>query len=130
MYWYGSVNIMYASAVFSGFSPRHHFLLLFCTVTVHELPPSQNHHALVSMLQRDSTHAYTCVGIPPAFNCWSISSTFTFMRGENYIFLPVWKFGSKSLWGKGLVLNIRQFLQRKPGIQCCGYNSLSLTWIL
>lgn len=60
--WVSKYNVC-NSAVFSGFSPQTPFLLLFCTVTVHELPPSQNHHALVGTLQRDFT--------PPAFNCWS-----------------------------------------------------------
>lgn len=54
--WVSKYNVC-NSAVFSGFSPQTPFLLLFCTVTVHELPPSQNHHALVGMLQRDFTHA-------------------------------------------------------------------------
>lgn len=53
--WVSKYNVCKCSVF--RFSPRHNFLLLFCTVTVHELPPSQNHHALVSMLQRDSTHA-------------------------------------------------------------------------
>lgn len=124
--WVSKYNVC-NSAVFSGFSPQTPFFIAF-------LHSYSSWTAPISKSPRTSRHAttwlYTCVGIPPAFNCWSKFQPSHLWGGGNYIFLPVWKFGSKSLRGKGLVLNIRQFLQRKPGIQCCGYNSLSLTWIL
>lgn len=65
--WVSKYNVC-NSAVFSGFSPQTPFFIAF-------LHSYSSWTAPISKSPRTSRHAttwlYTCVGIPPAFNCWS-----------------------------------------------------------
>lgn len=65
--WVSKYNVC-NSAVFSGFPPQTPFFIAF-------LHSYSSWTAPISKSPRTSRHAttwlYTCVGIPPAFNCWS-----------------------------------------------------------
>lgn len=92
--WVSKYNVCKCSVF--RFSPRHHFLLLFCSYSSWTAP--------ISKPPRTSKHAttwqYTCVGIPPAFNCWSKRSTFTFMRGKITYFFQSESSAAKAYEGR------------------------------
>ena len=122
--WYFGSKYKYFYLLVFSLTIQHCSVILFPPKQLQFMNCPHPHHALVNTIQRDYTQARASL---QHLIVRSEDSTFTFTRGKITYSFQFESSAAKAYKGRVWILNIRQFLQRKPGIQCCGYNSLSLT---